>query len=56
MPYSQEFLFHFYREALPRLENYRRSLRALKRPSLGRLHGEEYEINQVSIIKKLKSS
>ncbi|KAG4075171.1 hypothetical protein HA402_006188 [Bradysia odoriphaga] len=34
------------REALPRLENYRRSLRALKRPSLGILHGEDFEINQ----------
>lgn len=27
------------REALPRLENYRNSKRALKRPSLGELHG-----------------
>lgn len=29
------------REALPRLENYRNSKRALKRPSLGELHGGE---------------
>lgn len=29
------------REALPRLENYRNSRRALKRPSLGELHGGE---------------
>lgn len=28
------------REALPRMENYRNSKRALKRPSLGELHGE----------------
>lgn len=28
------------REALPRLDNYRNSRRALKRPSLGELHGE----------------
>lgn len=28
------------REALPRLENYRNSKRALKRPSLGELHGD----------------
>lgn len=36
-------LAQFTREALPRLENYRNSKRALKRPSLGELHGgEEY--------------
>ena len=29
------------REALPRLENYRNSRRAAKRPSLGELHGGE---------------
>lgn len=29
------------REVLPRLENYRTSRRALKRPSLGELHGGE---------------
>jgi hypothetical protein len=29
------------REALPRLENYRNSRRAAKRPSLGELHGEK---------------
>ncbi|XP_059061595.1 bumetanide-sensitive sodium-(potassium)-chloride cotransporter [Achroia grisella] len=39
------------REALPRMENYRNSKRALKRPSLGELHGdhlitEEDEKNQ----------
>lgn len=28
------------REALPRMENYRNSKRALKRPSLGELHGD----------------
>lgn len=31
------------REALPRLDNYRISKRALKRPSLGELHGEIHE-------------
>lgn len=31
----------FTREALPRLENYRNSKRAIKRPSLWQLHGEE---------------
>lgn len=31
----------FIREALPRLENYRNSKRAIKRPSLWQLHGEE---------------
>lgn len=34
-------LAQFTREALPRLENYRNSKRALKRPSLGELHGGE---------------
>lgn len=32
-------LAQFTREALPRLENYRNSKRALKRPSLWQLHG-----------------
>lgn len=41
-------LFLFAREALPRLDNYRRSIRALKRPSLGLLHGEALEHIQVS--------
>lgn len=31
---------YLFREALPRLDNYRISKRALKRPSLGELHGE----------------
>ncbi|KAJ8965881.1 hypothetical protein NQ314_003861 [Rhamnusium bicolor] len=31
-------------EALPRLENYRNSRRAAKRPSLGELHGGEENI------------
>ncbi|CAK1580927.1 unnamed protein product [Parnassius mnemosyne] len=30
------------REALPRMENYRNSKRALKRPSLGELHGDNH--------------
>lgn len=32
-------LAQYYREAFPRLENYRISKRASKRPSLGQLHG-----------------
>lgn len=35
------------KEALPRLENYRNSRRALKRPSLGELHGGE-DTNKVT--------
>lgn len=31
-------------EALPRLDNYRNDLQALKRPSLGELHGEEKDM------------
>lgn len=38
------------KEALPRLENYRNSRRALKRPSLGELHGGE-DTNKVGNIK-----
>ena len=34
------FAFISSSEALPRLDNYRISKRALKRPSLGELHGE----------------
>jgi hypothetical protein len=36
-------LAHLTREALPRLDHYRNSLRAIKRPSLGELHGESSE-------------
>lgn len=39
------------REALPRMENYRNSKRALKRPSLGELHGDHLITEEVSIIK-----
>ncbi|XP_077285790.1 sodium potassium chloride cotransporter [Arctopsyche grandis] len=35
------------REALPRLDNYRISKRALKRPSLGELHGEIHEKDEI---------
>lgn len=35
------------REALPRLENYRNSKRALKRPSLGELHGDHLITEEV---------
>lgn len=33
------------KEVLPRLENYRNSRRAVKRPSLGELHGTEEYVN-----------
>lgn len=35
------------REALPRMENYRNSKRALKRPSLGELHGDHLITEEV---------
>lgn len=38
-PKRKRSLVQLTREALPRLENYRNSKRALKRPSLGELHG-----------------
>lgn len=40
------------REALPRLENYRNSRRALKRPSLGELHGGEdgIKVNKSKVV------
>lgn len=37
----------FYRETLPRLDNYRISMRNLKRPSIGELQGEAAD--QVSL-------
>jgi len=33
-------LAHLTREALPRLDHYRNCMQAIKRPSLGELHGE----------------
>lgn len=39
-----------FREALPRLDNYRLSLRAFKRPSISLLHGEALEHIPVSIL------
>ncbi|XP_045483258.1 bumetanide-sensitive sodium-(potassium)-chloride cotransporter isoform X2 [Harmonia axyridis] len=39
MPRRKKSLVQMTREALPRLENYRNSRRAIKRPSLGELHG-----------------
>lgn len=36
------------REALPRMENYRNSRRALKRPSLGEIHGDHLITEEVS--------
>lgn len=43
-PKRKRSLVQLTREALPRLENYRNSKRALKRPSLGELHGGEETI------------
>lgn len=42
-------LLRIHREALPRLDNYRLSLRAFKRPSISLLHGEVLEHIPVSI-------
>lgn len=39
VPKRKKSLVQLTREALPRLENYRNSRRAIKRPSLGELHG-----------------
>ncbi|XP_044762363.1 bumetanide-sensitive sodium-(potassium)-chloride cotransporter [Coccinella septempunctata] len=39
VPRRKKSLVQLTREALPRLENYRNSRRAIKRPSLGELHG-----------------
>lgn len=38
------------REALPRMENYRNSKRALKRPSLGELHGDHLITEEVNVL------
>lgn len=35
---------HHTREALPRVDNYRNDIAALKRPSIGELHGEERDL------------
>lgn len=48
MPKRKKSLMQLTKEALPRLENYRNSKKAVKRPSLGQLHGGE-EIIAVSI-------
>lgn len=32
---------HYTMEALPRMDNYKRGMHALKRPSIGELYGEE---------------
>ncbi|KAL0271481.1 UNVERIFIED_CONTAM: hypothetical protein PYX00_008562 [Menopon gallinae] len=44
---KQSFAHHTI-EALPRLDNYRNDLQALKRPSLGELHGEEKDMKDVN--------
>lgn len=63
LPFFFRFSLHFfssiniflsfismYREALPRLDNYRLSLRAFRRPSISLLHGEVLEHIPVSCI------
>lgn len=45
---QKKIQFSFCREALPRLDNYRLSLRAFKRPSISLLHGEVLEHIPVS--------
>lgn len=44
------FLFSDFREALPRLDNYRLSLRTFRRPSISLLHGEVLEHIPVSML------
>lgn len=48
-PKRKKSLMQLTKEALPRLENYRNSRKAVKRPSLGQLHGGE-EVIPVGII------
>ncbi|KAL3280368.1 hypothetical protein HHI36_017857 [Cryptolaemus montrouzieri] len=43
-PKRKKSLVQMTREALPRLENYRNSRRAIKRPSLGELHGGDESV------------
>lgn len=43
---------HDTREALPRVDNYRNDMQALKRPSIGELHGEEKDLKVINIAKK----
>lgn len=47
-PKRRKSIVQLTREALPRLENYRNSKRAAKRPSLGELHGGDDNIKKVS--------
>lgn len=47
-PKRKKSLVQLTREAFPRLENYRQSKRALKRPSLGELHGGD-DVVKVSV-------
>lgn len=44
LPKRKKSIVQYAREALPRLENYRNSKRAVKRPSLGELHGGEMKV------------
>lgn len=48
VPKRKKSLMQLTKEALPRLENYRNSKKAVKRPSLGQLHGGE-EVIAVSV-------
>lgn len=47
VPKRKKSIVQWTREALPRLENYRNSKKAVKRPSLGELHGGD-DGNKVS--------
>lgn len=53
VPKRKKSLMQLTKEALPRLENYRNSKKAVKRPSLGQLHGGE-EVIPVSRAEFLK--
>lgn len=46
VPRRKKSLVQLTREALPRLENYRNSRRAIKRPSLGELHGGDEGVKE----------
>uniref|UniRef100_A0A6P4F6Q1 Uncharacterized protein LOC108047371 isoform X2 n=1 Tax=Drosophila rhopaloa TaxID=1041015 RepID=A0A6P4F6Q1_DRORH len=46
LPEAVMVLLPFHQESLPRLDNYRISMRNLKRPSIGELQGEA--VDQVS--------
>lgn len=55
IPKRKKSLMQLTKEALPRLENYRNSRKAVKRPSLGQLHGGEDVIAVSKFISSLYS-